>query len=122
MNGSYREFPPYSGMPKVVRPDGLYSSQQRFSLYRWHIADPIRFQSDLRVTIQALGWRSGGRYLPCRTIFPPSPSGIRRCRTPPFPVLPDKDARKSFEAVCGPSITARQRNRISAQDRPQGSG
>jgi len=26
--------------------------------------DPIRFKRDLRVTIQALGWRSGGRYLP----------------------------------------------------------
>ena len=26
--------------------------------------DPIRFEKDLKVTIQALGWRSGGRYLP----------------------------------------------------------
>jgi hypothetical protein len=26
--------------------------------------DPIRFEKDLRVTIQALGWRSQGRYLP----------------------------------------------------------
>jgi hypothetical protein len=26
--------------------------------------DPIRFEQNLRVTIQALGWRSGGRYLP----------------------------------------------------------
>lgn len=61
----YQEFTtPYSGMPLVVRPDGLYQSQQRFSLYRWHITDPIRFERDLRVTIQALGWRSGGRYLP----------------------------------------------------------
>jgi hypothetical protein len=33
-------------------------------MYRWHITDPIYFQKDLRVTIQALGWRSGGRYLP----------------------------------------------------------
>jgi hypothetical protein len=28
----------------------------RWSLYRWHIPDPIHFQKDLRVTIQALGW------------------------------------------------------------------
>jgi len=27
-------------------------------MYRWHIPDPIRFQSRLRVTIQALGWRN----------------------------------------------------------------
>ena len=49
---------PYTGLPQVIKPDGLYQSQQRFGLYRWHIADPIRFEEDLRVTIQALGWRS----------------------------------------------------------------
>lgn len=55
---------PYSGLVQVLKPDGLYQSQQRFGLYRWHIPDPIRFESDLRVTIQALGWRDGGQYLP----------------------------------------------------------
>jgi len=54
---------PYTGMIHFP-PDGLYASQQRFSLYRWHIADPIRFDEDIKVTIQALGWRSGVRYLP----------------------------------------------------------
>jgi len=33
------------------------------TLYRWHIADPIRFDKALKVTIQALGWQEGGRYL-----------------------------------------------------------
>jgi Protein of unknown function (DUF2961) len=51
-------------MPQVIRPDGLYQSQQRFGLYRWHVLDPIHFGSDLRVEIQALGWQSGGRYSP----------------------------------------------------------
>lgn len=55
---------PYSGLCQVIRPDGVYRSQTRFGLYRWHITDPIYFHKDLRVTIQALGWRSGGRYLP----------------------------------------------------------
>jgi len=55
---------PFLGLNQVLRPDGLYRSQPRFGMYRWHIMDPIRFQSDLRVTIQALGWRSGRRYLP----------------------------------------------------------
>jgi hypothetical protein len=55
---------PYLGLPQALAPDGLYRSQQRFGMYRWHIADPVRFGADLRVTIQALGWRSGGRYLP----------------------------------------------------------
>jgi hypothetical protein len=61
----YNEFTTlYTGMPQIIRPAGLYDSQQRFSLYRWHITDPIRFEKDLKVTIQALGWQSGGRYLP----------------------------------------------------------
>ncbi len=36
----------------------------KWSLYRWHIMDPIRFQRDLRVTIQALGWWPNGRFQP----------------------------------------------------------
>ena len=67
--GEYGVFStPFLGLPQVIKPDGLYRSQQRFSLYRWHIPDPIRFEQDLRVTIQALGWRNasaaGRRYLP----------------------------------------------------------
>lgn len=55
---------PYSGLHQVIKPDEVYQSQTRFGMYRWHIADPIRFEEDIRVTIQALGWRSGRRYLP----------------------------------------------------------
>ena len=33
-----------------------------WSLYRWHIQDPINFEQELRVTIQALGWGPDGRY------------------------------------------------------------
>ncbi|GHV00409.1 hypothetical protein FACS1894159_06090 [Bacteroidia bacterium] len=63
--GRYREFcTPYSGLHQVIRPDGTYRSQQRFGMYRWHIMDPVRFDKELRVTIQDLGWRTGGRYLP----------------------------------------------------------
>src|SRR5690625_7680549 len=36
-------------------------------MYRWHVADPIHFATRLsRVDIQALGWKSAGRYLPLR--------------------------------------------------------
>ena len=63
--GKYTVFcTPYSGLHQVIRPDGTYKSQQRFGLYRWHILDPIRFEADLKITIQDLGWRQGGRYLP----------------------------------------------------------
>jgi hypothetical protein len=61
----YQEFnTPYAGLHQVIRPDGLYQSQQRFGLYRWHIMDPIRFEQDLRVTIQAIGWDAARRYRP----------------------------------------------------------
>nr|MBC8453980.1 DUF2961 domain-containing protein [PVC group bacterium] len=61
----YQEFTtPYAGMPQVIRPNGVYESQTRFGLYRWHIVDPVRFKQDIRVTMQALGWRKDGRYLP----------------------------------------------------------
>jgi len=60
----YTEFStPYSGLAQVIRPDGHYDSQTRFGLYRWHIRDPIRFRKNLKVTIQDLGWQSGGRYM-----------------------------------------------------------
>lgn len=60
----YEEFTtPYAGLHQIIRPDGVYRSQQRFGMYRWHILDPIRFEKDLKVTIQDLGWRNDGRYL-----------------------------------------------------------
>lgn len=63
----YTEFStPYLGLPQILRPDGLYESQQRFGMYRWHVLDPIHFSTRLSVEIQALGWHSGGRYLPLR--------------------------------------------------------
>jgi hypothetical protein len=88
----YQEFTTaYAGMPHVVRPDGLYLSQERFSLYRWHIMDPIRFTSDLSVTIQALGWRSGGRYLPLQDDITSVAYWYQTLPTAPFPPLPDRD-------------------------------
>ena len=62
---NYTEFStPYGGLHQVIRGDGHYEVSQRFGLYRWHITDPIRFEKNLKVTIQALSWRDGGRYLP----------------------------------------------------------
>lgn len=36
----------------------------RHAMYRFHLADPVWFRSDLKVTVQALGWRSESRFLP----------------------------------------------------------
>jgi Protein of unknown function (DUF2961) len=88
----YQEFSaPYSGLPLVIRPDGLYDSQQRFGLYRWHIIDPIRFEQDLRVTIQALGWRAGGRYLPLQDDIASVAYWYQTEPHVPFPALPSRD-------------------------------
>jgi hypothetical protein len=88
----YQEFTtPYSGLHQVLRPDGVYRSQTRFGLYRWHIADPIRFQRDLKVTIQALGWRSYGRYLPLQDDIASVAYWYQALPTAPFPALPGRD-------------------------------
>lgn len=81
---------PYTGM-QVIEPDRLYTSQMRFGLYRWHLNDPVCFEKDLRVTIQALGWRSGGRYLPLQDDIASVAFWYQDLPSSPFPELPDRD-------------------------------
>ncbi len=82
---------PFTGLAQVIKPDGLYDSQQRFGMYRWHIPDPVRFQQDLKVTIQDLGWQSGGRYLPLQDDIASTAFWYQAEPHAPFPVLPDSD-------------------------------
>jgi hypothetical protein len=82
---------PYTGLHQVIKPDGLYKSQQRFGMYRWHLRDPIRFESDLKVTIQALGWRADGRYLPLQDDIASVAYWYQAEPHAPFPKLPDRD-------------------------------
>ncbi len=82
---------PYAGLAQVIKPDGVYLSQQRFGMYRWHILDPIRFEKDLRVTIQALGWRSDGRYLPLQDDIASVAYWYQAEPHASFPPLPGKD-------------------------------
>jgi hypothetical protein len=92
VEGSYTEYcSPYAGLAKVVRPDGNYKSQHRFSMYRWHISDPIRFHQDLRVTIQALGWRNGGRYLPLQDDISSVAYWYQTLPCTPFPKIGSAD-------------------------------
>jgi len=89
---NYTEFSTaYTGLPQVIRGDGHYNVMQRFGLYRWHIMDPVRFEKNLKVTIQDLGWRSGGRYLVQQSDIS---SVVYWYQTEPhhnFPKLPSKD-------------------------------
>jgi D-arabinan exo alpha-(1,3)/(1,5)-arabinofuranosidase (non-reducing end) len=88
----YEEYTtPYLGLIQVLKPDGLYQSQQRFGLYRWHIPDPVRFDQDLRITIQALGWRGNRRYLPLMDDISSVAFWYQTEPHAPFPKLPDKD-------------------------------
>jgi len=77
---------PYTGMPQVI----LSDKQPRFGLYRWHITDPIRFEKDLRVTIQALGWQSEGRYLPLKDDLSSVAYWYQTEPHNAFPKLPEK--------------------------------
>ncbi len=83
---------PYSGLPQVICPDRLNNSQMRFGMYRWHVMDPIRFESNLRVTIQALGWRADGRYLPLQDDIASVAFWYQTLPTAPLYPLPDRDA------------------------------
>jgi len=88
----YTEFSsPYTGLHQVIRGDGHYNVSQRFGMYRWHITDPVRFEQDLRVTIQALGWRSEGRYLPLQDDIASTVFWYQTEPHHPFQELPSKD-------------------------------
>ena len=88
----YVEFcTPYAGLAKVSGTDETYHSNRRFSMYRWHIADPIYFKEDIKVTIQALGWRSGARYLPLQDDISSVAFWYQDSICKSFPTLPDAD-------------------------------
>jgi len=65
---------PYStaflGYPQAVYAPSPRSDQKMrpripaHALYRWHIPDPVHFQKDLRITMQALGWWPTGKFQP----------------------------------------------------------
>jgi hypothetical protein len=91
----YQEFStPYTGLAQVLPPDVAYLPGQRFGLYRWHIPDPVRFQKDLKVTIQALGWYAdrSGRYLPLEDDIASVAYWYQAEPHAKFPALPAKDA------------------------------
>lgn len=81
---------PHSGLAQVLPPDVIYRTGQRFGLYRWHVADPIRFTKDLKVTIQTLGWMKdkSGRYLPLHDDVASVAYWYQDEPHAPFPALP----------------------------------
>lgn len=91
-NGQYTEYSTaYAGLHQVIRPDGTYRANTRFGLYRWHITDPVRFEKDLRITIQDLGWRNGRRYLKQGSKISSVAFWYQAEPHATFPVLPSKN-------------------------------
>jgi len=78
---------PYTGFYHVP----FKGKQRRFGQYRWHINDPVRFKTDLRVTIQSLGWQSEGRYLPLEDDQASVAYWYQSEPHNPFPPLPAKE-------------------------------
>jgi hypothetical protein len=81
---------PYTGFYHVTYPEAKME-QRRFGQYRWHILDPVRFESDLRVTIQSLGWQSEGRYLPLQDDLASVAYWYQHEPHNKFPALPAKE-------------------------------
>jgi hypothetical protein len=90
--GQYGQFSNlYHGLHQVIKPDGLYRANQRFGMYRFHIHDPIYFEKRLKVTMQALGWRSDGRFLPLRDDIATVAYWYQTEPHAPFPALPERN-------------------------------
>lgn len=81
---------PYTGFHEIKN-DNFYKCQKRFGMYRFHIPDPVRFENEIKVTIQALGWREGGRYLPLQDDIASVAYWYQTLPTAAFPLLQDKD-------------------------------
>jgi hypothetical protein len=95
-----------------------------WSLYRWHIQDPIHFEKDLRVTIQALGWGSDGKYKKTaddiasvaywyqaepHAPFPKLPPAAERLRDavrPPMRILGAQECESLKITDCAPEVAA----------------
>jgi hypothetical protein len=61
----------------------------KYSLYRWHIMDPIYFKKDLKITIQSLGWYGGKvRYRPLADDIATVAYWYQQEPHTKFPVLP----------------------------------
>jgi len=82
---------PFVGVNQILEPDSLHKFK-RFGMYRWHVMDPIRFRTDLKVTIQDLGWKTWGLYLAQKSDISSVVYWYQTEPHKPFPDLPSKEA------------------------------
>lgn len=83
----------YSGMPQVIKPDAKNNLKyNRLGLYRWHVMDPIRFKTDLKITMEDLGWKDYGQtYLQQHSDISSVAYWYQMEPHNPFPKLPSKE-------------------------------
>jgi len=81
---------PFTGYPLQVKAEGQVPLH---GLYRWHIMDPIRFSSDLKVTMQALGWWLNGKFQPLADDISSVAYWYQSEPHAAYPVLPDLAGR-----------------------------
>ncbi len=63
----------------------------RVVLYRFHVHDPVFFKEDLKVKMQALGWRSEGRFLPLQDDISSVAYWYQNLPHKPFEELPERN-------------------------------
>ncbi len=80
----------FLGLPLVRHVD---NEVPKFGLYRWHVMDPIRFEKDLRVTIQALGWWPDHKYQPLADDIASVAFWYQTEPHGEFPPMPEPEAR-----------------------------
>jgi hypothetical protein len=87
---------PFLGFQQVNGESGQVGA--RMSMYRFHVHDPVYFRSDLKVMMQAIGWRTLSvnekRYLPLQDDIASVVYWYQTLPHSPFPPLPDRYARE----------------------------
>ncbi len=81
---------PYLGMPLVHH---QVNHVPKFGLYRWHVLDPIRFERDLRATVQTLGWTPHGKFQPLTEDIASVAYWYQTEPHAGYPALPDRWSR-----------------------------
>ncbi|MBI5095387.1 MAG: DUF2961 domain-containing protein [Candidatus Hydrogenedentes bacterium] len=82
---------PFMGLPLVHQEP---NAVPQYGMYRWHIPDPIRFDRDLRVTVQALGWWPNHRFQPLTDDIATTAYWYQTEPHGAFPTLPSLDERR----------------------------
>jgi len=81
----------------ILASDASDTPPNYWSLYRWHVEDPICFKNDLRVSIQALGWGDDRKYELLSDDIASVAYWYQEEPHAPFPPLPPLEKRGRLE-------------------------